>query len=90
MQLVKHVSFIVVVVLVTVLFAGLTTVRAAPQSDTLGQAVDNQKLFWWTNGTTEHYSRTFTGAPEWTQWTQQYGPAWFAQNSTWYYGGSAA
>lgn len=90
MQLIKPISFMVVVVLVTVLFAGLTTVRAAAQGDTLGQALDNQKLSWWTNGTAEHYSRTFTGAPEWTQWTQQSSPAWLAQNSTWFHGGSAA
>jgi len=90
MEPTKPISCIVVVALVTVLFAGLATARAAEQCNTLGQAVDNQKLLWWTNGTAEHYSRTFTGTPEWTEWTQQYGPAWLVQNSARYYGGSAA
>jgi len=70
MEPIKPISCIVVVALVTVLFAGLATARAAEQCNTLGQAVDNQKLLWWTNGTAEHYSRTFTGTPEWTEWTQ--------------------
>jgi hypothetical protein len=77
---------VILVLLLSVLFAGLATVNVAAQGGTLGQAVDNQKLPWSTGGTVTTY--TYYAGYYRTQTSSTSG--WYNESSTWYSGGSAA
>lgn len=77
---------VILVLLLSVLFAGLATVNVAAQGGTLGQAVDNQNLPWSTGGTITTY--TYYGGTYRTQTSSTFG--WYSESSTWHSGGSAA
>ena len=77
---------VILILLLSVLFAGLATVNVAAQGDTLGQAVDNQNLPWSTGGTITTY--TFYGGYYSAQASNTSG--WYSENSTWHSGGRAA
>ena len=77
---------VVVILLLSVLVAGLASVPAAAQSNTLGKALDNQNLSWSTGGTITTYA--FYGGYYSTQAANTSG--WYSENSVWHSGGSAA
>jgi hypothetical protein len=77
---------VIVILLLSVLFAGLATLNVAAQGDTLGQAVDNKNLPWLTGGTITTY--TYYGGCYTTQTSNTSG--WYSESSTRHSGGSAA
>ncbi len=77
---------VIVILLLSVLFAELATVSVAAQGDTLGRAVDNQNLPWSTSGTITTYA--YYGGYYTTQTSDTSG--WYSESSTWHSGGSAA
>ena len=77
---------VIVILLLSVLFAELATVSVAAQGDTLGRAVDNQNLPWARVATWTAYS--YYGGYYTTQTSNTSG--WYSESSTWHSGGSAA
>lgn len=77
---------VIVILILSLLFAELATVSVAAQGDTLGRALDNQNLPWSTSGTIFTY--THYGGYYATQTSNTTG--WYSETSTWHSGGSAA